>query len=68
MNFISVKEQLNIIKRGTEEILPEKELVNKLERAIKSGKPLIVKLGCDPSTPFLGIRRGNREPFHRHGA
>jgi len=58
MNFISVKEQLNIIKRGTEEILPEKELVNKLERSIKSGKPLIVKLGCDPSTPDLHIGHG----------
>ncbi|MFC1760217.1 tyrosine--tRNA ligase [Candidatus Neomarinimicrobiota bacterium] len=58
MKFISVKEQLNIIKRGTEEILPEKELVSKLERSIKSGKPLIVKLGCDPSTPDLHIGHG----------
>ncbi|MCJ7801711.1 MAG: tyrosine--tRNA ligase, partial [Candidatus Marinimicrobia bacterium] len=58
MKFISVKEQLHIIKRGTEEILPEKELVNKLERSIKSGKPLIVKLGCDPSTPDLHIGHG----------
>ena len=58
MKFISVKEQLNIIKRGTEEILPEKELVDKLERSIKSGKPLIVKLGCDPSTPDLHIGHG----------
>lgn len=58
MKFISVKEQLNIIKRGTEEILPEKELVSKLERSSKSGKPLIVKLGCDPSTPDLHIGHG----------
>jgi len=58
MKFISIKEQLNIIKRGTEEILPEKELVSKLERSIKSGKPLIVKLGCDPSTPDLHIGHG----------
>lgn len=58
MKFISVKEQINIIKRGTEEILPEKELVSKLERSYKSGKPLIVKLGCDPSTPDLHIGHG----------
>lgn len=58
MKFISVKEQINIIKRGTEEILPEKELINKLERSHKSGKPLIVKLGCDPSTPDLHIGHG----------
>ena len=58
MKFISVKEQVNIIKRGTEEILPEYELVSKLERSSKSGKPLIVKLGCDPSTPDLHIGHG----------
>jgi len=58
MKFISVKEQLNIIKRGTEEILPEKELVSKLERSYKTGKPLIVKLGCDPSTADLHIGHG----------
>lgn len=58
MKFISIKEQLNIIKRGAEEILPEHELVSKLERSIKSGKPLIVKLGCDPSTPDLHIGHG----------
>ncbi|MBU0529436.1 tyrosine--tRNA ligase [bacterium] len=58
MKFKSVKEQLNIIKRGAEEIIPEKELITKLERSIKSGKPLIVKLGCDPSTPDLHIGHG----------
>ncbi len=58
MEFISVKEQLNIINRGTEEILPEHELVSKLEQSYKSGKPLIVKLGCDPSTPDLHIGHG----------
>ena len=58
MKFITAKEQLDIIKRGTEEILPEHELVSKLERSIKSGEPLIVKLGCDPSTPDLHIGHG----------
>ena len=58
MKFIHVKEQLNIIKRGTEEILPEKELVSKLVRSIESGEPMIVKLGCDPSTPDLHIGHG----------
>ena len=58
MKFKSVKEQLDVIKRGTEEVLPEKELIGKLERSIKSGEPLIVKLGCDPSTPDLHIGHG----------
>ena len=58
MKFISVKEQLSIIQRGTEEILPENKLIGKLERSYKSGKPLIVKLGCDPSSPDLHIGHG----------
>ncbi len=58
MKFQSIKEQIKIIKRGTEEILPEKELTSKLERSYKSDKPLIVKLGCDPSTPDLHIGHG----------
>ena len=58
MKFISVKEQISIIQRATEEILPENELIGKLERSSKSGKPLIVKLGCDPSTPDLHIGHG----------
>jgi tyrosyl-tRNA synthetase len=58
MKFLSIKEQISIIKRGTEEILPEKELISKLERSYKSGEPLIVKLGCDPSTPDLHIGHG----------
>ncbi len=45
MKYSSVKEQINLIKRGAHEILPEIELISKLERSVKSGKPLIVKLG-----------------------
>jgi len=58
MNFISVKEQLEIIKRGVNEIIPEKELIIKLERSGKENKPLVIKLGCDPSTPDLHIGHG----------
>ena len=55
MKFISVDKQLELINRGAEEIIPEDELRNKLERSIKTKKPLIVKLGCDPSRPDLHI-------------
>ena len=58
MNFISVKEQLEIIKRGVNEIIPEKELIAKLERSGRENKPLVIKLGCDPSTPDLHIGHG----------
>lgn len=58
MKFLPVKEQLEIIKRGTDEIVPEKELIDKLEQSIDENKPLIIKLGCDPSTPDLHIGHG----------
>lgn len=44
-------ESLEIIRRGTDEILLEDELISKL----KSGKPLVVKLGCDPTAPDLHL-------------
>lgn len=53
--FPSVNEQMDIIKRGVSEILPEEELVRKLEKSNKSNKPLIIKLGCDPSRPDLHL-------------
>ena len=55
MKFLSVDKQLELIKRGAEEIIPEEELRSKLERSIKTNKPIIVKLGCDPSRPDLHI-------------
>jgi len=47
----TVNEQLAIIKRGAEEILVEKELIEKLE----TGKPLKVKAGFDPTAPDLHL-------------
>ena len=55
MKFLSVDKQLELIKRGAEEIIPEEELRGKLERSIKTNKPIIAKLGCDPSRPDLHI-------------
>lgn len=53
--FPPVKEQLDLIKRNTVEIIPEDDLINKLTRSAKENKPLIIKLGCDPSKPDLHI-------------
>ncbi len=53
--FPSVNEQLDLIKRGAAEIIPEEELARKLERATKEKTPLNVKLGCDPSRPDLHL-------------
>jgi len=46
---------LEIIKRGAEEIIPEAELIQKLEKSRKSGKPLKIKLGMDPTAPDLHL-------------
>ena len=46
---------LEKIKRGTVEILPEKELRKKLEKSQSSGKPLVIKAGFDPTAPDLHL-------------
>jgi tyrosyl-tRNA synthetase len=53
--FPSINEQLDLIKSGAIEIIPEEELIRKLEKSIKTNKQLIIKLGCDPSKPDLHI-------------
>jgi tyrosyl-tRNA synthetase len=55
MRFLPIEQQLALIRRGTEEIIPEQELRTKLERSRENGTPLKVKLGCDPSRPDLHI-------------
>jgi tyrosyl-tRNA synthetase len=55
MTFPSLDEQLAVIRRGTTEIVPENELIDKLKRSIESGKPLRIKLGCDPTRPDLHL-------------
>jgi tyrosyl-tRNA synthetase len=52
---MSVAEQMAVIKRGTVEILVEKELEEKLERSLKSGVPLKIKAGFDPTAPDLHV-------------
>ena len=55
MRYLPVKEQMDLIRRGVEEILPENELIRKLQKSFDTSKPLIVKLGCDPSRADLHI-------------
>ena len=51
----SVREALELIKRGAEEILPEGELVRKLIQSEKENKPLVIKAGFDPTAPDLHL-------------
>ncbi|PJA27630.1 MAG: tyrosine--tRNA ligase, partial [candidate division Zixibacteria bacterium CG_4_9_14_3_um_filter_46_8] len=50
-----LKKQLEIIKRGTVEIIVEDDLVKKLTRSLETGKPLIVKQGFDPTAPDIHL-------------
>jgi tyrosyl-tRNA synthetase len=52
---VKPEEQLELIKRGAVEIIRESELLDKLERSYKTGKPLIIKEGFDPTAPDLHI-------------
>lgn len=54
-NFPPINEQMDLIKRGSFEIIPEEELFKKLENSLKENRPLNIKLGCDPSRPDLHI-------------
>jgi len=58
MTFLSVDKQMELIRRGVEEIIPEDALIKKLEKSKKHNTPLIIKLGCDPSRPDLHIGHG----------
>lgn len=53
--FPETNEQMDLIKRGTVDVLQEDELVKKLDHSRKKKLPLIIKLGCDPSRPDLHL-------------
>jgi len=53
--MLGVKEQLGVIRRGTVEIIPEEELIKKLEVSIKENKPLRIKMGFDPTAPDIHL-------------
>jgi len=55
MSFPSLNDQMDVIKRGTVDLLPEDELVKKIEKSIKTNKPLIIKQGFDPTAPDIHL-------------
>ncbi len=54
-NFKPVAEQLAYLKKGIAEIVPEADLTAKLEKSQKTGKPLRVYLGVDPTAPDIHL-------------
>ena len=55
MEVIKMEEQIRIIKKGAAELISEEELREKLKEAKKEKRPLIVKLGLDPSAPDIHL-------------
>lgn len=53
--MLTLDKQLEIIKRGTVEIVPEAELIDKLKSSIESNRPLTIKLGLDPTAPDIHL-------------
>ncbi len=53
--FPPVEDQLEIIARGTVDLLPLDELKRKLERSYRTGRPLRIKQGFDPTAPDIHL-------------
>ncbi|HXU31925.1 MAG TPA: tyrosine--tRNA ligase, partial [Thermoanaerobaculia bacterium] len=54
-SFLPVDEQMELLVRGTVDLIDEAQLRSKLERSRKSGQPLTIKAGFDPSSPDLHL-------------
>ncbi len=51
----NVQKQIEVIKRGTVEIIEETQLKAKIENSLNTGKPLRIKYGIDPTSPEIHI-------------
>ena len=63
MSFPPVTDQLALIRRGVEKIVPETELAIKLEESRKSGRPLRIKYGIDPTA--ADVHLGHTVPLRK---
>jgi len=63
ISFPSVQEQLSIICRGVEKIVPEEELAKKLQHSHDTGTPLRVKYGIDPTG--IDVHLGHTVPLRK---
>ena len=62
-SFPSVEEQLAVIRRGVEQIVPEEELTKKLQHSFNTGTPLRVKYGIDPTG--IDVHLGHTVPLRK---
>jgi len=63
VQFLPVDEQLAVIRRGTEKILPEEELIARLKQSRETGVPLRVKYGIDPTG--IDVHLGHTVPMRK---
>lgn len=61
--MISAQEQVRQIKHGVADLINEQDLVKKIEKFIKENKPLVVKLGLDPTAPDIHL--GHTVPLRK---
>jgi len=53
--MMDIAAQLSIIKRGAAELISEEELLRKFKKSLKTGRPLRIKAGFDPTAPDLHL-------------
>ncbi|MBN2288384.1 MAG: tyrosine--tRNA ligase [Candidatus Glassbacteria bacterium] len=63
MAFPQLNEQMDLIRRGTVEIISEDELEKKIARSLGTGRPLNVKQGFDPTAPDIHL--GHTVSIHK---
>ena len=61
--MISAQEQVRQIKHGVADLINEQDLEKKIEKSIKENKPLVVKLGLDPTAPDIHL--GHTVPLRK---
>src|SRR5581483_7357937 len=59
----SVDEQIALIQRGTDQVVPLQELKEKLSKSVKTGTPLRVKYGIDPTG--IDVHLGHTVPLRK---
>jgi len=63
MTFPPIEDQLAVIRRGVEKIVPEEELAQKLTQSRDSGEPLRIKYGIDPTA--ADVHLGHTVPLRK---
>jgi tyrosyl-tRNA synthetase len=58
-----VADQLSILSRGVEAVVPEAEFIKKLERSVRDNRPLRVKYGIDPTG--IDVHLGHTVPLRK---